>query len=83
MRKYYTKGVGWEKIFQGGAWRKMSCPVFLHFFTSFVLSRVLDVYFSWEKLCTMGVSSKAICRKRDKILKSFKQKTLNLLTVNK
>ena len=69
----HKRGVLGKKI-QGGAWRKISCPVFLDFFTSFIFSRILDVYFSWEELCTMGVSCKAICKKRDKIFKKFHTK---------
>ena len=50
----------------------MPCPILLGFFTSFILSRSLDVYYFWKELCTMAVSSKAIIlpvisKKRDKI----------------
>ena len=41
------------------------------YFVSNILSRVVDDYYSWEKLTTMAISSKTgimplICRKRDK-----------------
>ena len=50
----------------------MPCPILLGFFTSFILSRSLDVYYSRKELCIMAVSSKAIMlpaisKKRDKI----------------
>ena len=75
--------------------RTMSYPIFLPFLTLLILPRILDVYYFWEEVCTIDVSSKGkiisiisrilvICKKRDKnTFKNPIQETLNSITSNK
>lgn len=56
---------------------------FSRFLYSFILSRILDVYFSWEEFALWVSVLKPYVRKDIKFLKNFIQKTLNLLTINK
>ena len=82
MRKYYTKGVCWEENSRRGL-EKNLLSSFSRFLYSFILSRILDVYFSWEEFALWVSVLKPHVRKDIKFLKNFIQKTLDLLTINK
>ena len=80
--KFYESGGGAVTLYE-----TMFCAVLLDLF---ILSRIVDVYFSREEFCTMGISSKAriisvIFRKELKtpFFKNPIQKSLSSITSNK